>query len=225
MSYILDALRRADAERERGHVPSIHAQTGLPNAAPAAAGRTPRVGLWIGGGALLLVAAVGATWWLAGGMQRAATPVIAATAPPTAVATAPAPAPASLPATRAESPAVPAPAASGPAAAARPRPKPAAAPATAKTAGTSPDAATTGSGPHAGKIYAISELPDEIRRQLPAVNVGGSMYSPVKSDRILIVNGQVLHEGDKITPELVLEQVRVKSAVLAFRGYRYSIAF
>ena len=26
MSYILDALRRADAERERGAVPSLHAQ-------------------------------------------------------------------------------------------------------------------------------------------------------------------------------------------------------
>ena len=29
MSYILDALRRADAERSRGAVPSLHAQ-GLP---------------------------------------------------------------------------------------------------------------------------------------------------------------------------------------------------
>ena len=26
MSYILDALRRADAERERGNVPGLHAQ-------------------------------------------------------------------------------------------------------------------------------------------------------------------------------------------------------
>ena len=27
MSYILDALKKADAERERGHVPGLHTQT------------------------------------------------------------------------------------------------------------------------------------------------------------------------------------------------------
>ena len=30
MSYILDALKRADAERERGAVPGLHSQTAAP---------------------------------------------------------------------------------------------------------------------------------------------------------------------------------------------------
>ena len=51
------------------------------------------------------------------------------------------------------------------------------------------------------------------------------MYSSTPSSRILILNGQVLHEGDKIAPDLVLQQIRLKAAVLLFRGYRYSIAF
>ena len=77
----------------------------------------------------------------------------------------------------------------------------------------------------ATRVYAVSELPDDIRRQLPVVTVGGSMYSSNAANRILIVNGQVLHEGDRISPELVLQQIKVKAAVLAFRGYRYEIAY
>jgi general secretion pathway protein B len=75
------------------------------------------------------------------------------------------------------------------------------------------------------RVYALNELPDDIRRQLPAIAVGGSMYSASKADRLLIINGQVLHEGDAIAPGLMLEQIRLKAAVLAFKGYRYAIAF
>jgi general secretion pathway protein B len=51
------------------------------------------------------------------------------------------------------------------------------------------------------------------------------MYSPNRANRILVVNGQVAQEGSQIAPGVVLEQIRVKSAVLVFRGYRYSLPF
>ena len=55
MSYILDALKRADAERERGHVPGLHSQ-GTP--APAAgAARARRFGLPMMAGAIVLLLA------------------------------------------------------------------------------------------------------------------------------------------------------------------------
>jgi general secretion pathway protein B len=75
------------------------------------------------------------------------------------------------------------------------------------------------------RVYAINELPDDIRRQLPALSVGGSMYSPVAANRLVIINGQVLHEGERITPELVVQQIKLKAAVLAFRSYRFAITF
>jgi general secretion pathway protein B len=104
-----------------------------------------------------------------------------------------------------------------------PAPAPAAAPTetlAAPAAAPAPTAAAS-----ANRVYAVSELPDDIRRQLPVITVGGSMYSSTPGNRILIVNGQVLHEGDRIGPELVLSQIKDKAAVLAFRGYRYEIAF
>ena len=91
MSYILDALRRAEAdrERERGRVPGLHTQPLPGRAGPRAAGRR-RWLPWAGGG-LLLLAGLGAGSWWASGPQDAVAP-----APPPApapLATAPAPEP------------------------------------------------------------------------------------------------------------------------------------
>src|SRR6185369_14446378 len=54
MSYILDALRRADAERERGAVPGLHAQPDMSELEPAARDRKPLLLAAAGAGALLV---------------------------------------------------------------------------------------------------------------------------------------------------------------------------
>jgi general secretion pathway protein B len=55
--------------------------------------------------------------------------------------------------------------------------------------------------------------------------VGGASYSQNAENRMLIVNGQVLREGDKVAPEVTLEQIRLKEAVLSTKGHRYRIAY
>ena len=75
------------------------------------------------------------------------------------------------------------------------------------------------------RIYAVNELPEEIRRSLPALPIGGAMYSKNAADRMLIVGGQILHEGDTIAPELKLEQIRLKSAVFRYKSYRYEVSY
>ena len=42
---------------------------------------------------------------------------------------------------------------------------------------------------------------------------------------MLIVNGQLFHEGDTLAPGLTLEQIRLKSAVLKLKGYRVGIDY
>ena len=222
MSYILDALRKADAERERGTVPGIHAQPTFGGAPSAASARTARPWVWMVGSAAIVLAVALVAWFMFG---RGTTAPASAAAPPVAV----------LPVVPAPIPI--APAIALPPVAAVPTPAPRAAETTAPKSSPpvvraaskaesrpaiAPAASAASSG---GRVYAQSELPDDIRRQLPAVNVGGSMYSAKKADRLLIINGQVLHEGDAIAPGLMLEQIRLKAAVLAFKGYRYAIAF
>jgi general secretion pathway protein B len=272
MSYILDALRKADAERERGQVPDLHAQTILrgPALAPPSAGARPWI--WTAAGAIVVTLATLA-WALLGREAPREPAVTAAPAAPSlsgaaALPTMPlatVPTPAQLPASVALPPADPA-AAAAPAAAvaaaparqpgfARPLPEPrAAVPKSAKPAatGTAPSAtpvpnpsgaaATNATAKEAAgarpaaraepavrasepRVYATAELPDDIRRELPTLAVGGAMYSENAANRMLIINGQVFHERDKLSPNLTLVQIKLKSAVLDYKGYRYSISY
>jgi general secretion pathway protein B len=85
--------------------------------------------------------------------------------------------------------------------------------------------ATPAASPSEPRLYTYAELPDDIRRQVPTMTVGGSVYSPVPANRFMFVNGQVLHEGDVIAPGVVLQQIRVKAAVLTVAGYRYLMSY
>jgi len=57
------------------------------------------------------------------------------------------------------------------------------------------------------------------------LNVGGAMHSPTPSQRMLVLTGQVFHEGDSPHPGLTLEEIRLKSAVLNFQGQRFELPF
>jgi general secretion pathway protein B len=100
MSYILDALRRADAERQRGGVPGLHDHTGVPGALGATPGQAPvaagsRLLRWAGA-ALGLLLALAAAWWLGRGAAVPVPGVVPAQAPAAAVVTAVASAPRQL---------------------------------------------------------------------------------------------------------------------------------
>jgi general secretion pathway protein B len=243
MSYILDALRRADAERERGEVPGLQSQQHalLPDEeAPARS----RLLLWAVVGLSLALAATLA-WTVFGRDEPAPRPVAEGTVSPPGPA-AVAPAPTVLPSTAAAAPSIgagPAAAATSAAAtaatsverrAARPAPGASANAAearrsavrTASSAAASPT--SPASTPRAGadsRIYAQAELPEAIRREMPKLSVGGASYSNDAASRMLIINGQVFHEGDKIAPGLELERIRLRSAILAFKGYRYELTY
>lgn len=237
MSYILDALRRADSERERGAVPSLHSKqmaAGVVEADDGDEGPSGSVQpLWWAVGGLSL-ALVGMAAWLMLGRSApepapvapavAAAPVLPAPAvtvqpPPVAAPEAPPQAPPvatqAAPVERKSAPAVPPAAAPAPARVATP-PRPTAKPAEALAA--APRDEDT-------PVPSISELPDDLRRQLPTLSVSGASYSKNPASRMLILNGQVFKEGDKVANDLVLEQIRLKSAVLSFKGQRYSVSF
>lgn len=227
MSYILDALRRADADRERGSVPGIHAQPAMLGEADSEAPRAARPRLWAGlAFALLLLAVLGG--WLLGhdAPAPAAAPAPAPPAPVSAAPVNPAAAPVTVaPLVTALPPApVPAP----PRASEPARPAPAKTPedkAAKPPVGAASKASTPASAVAEPRVLQLSELPDEIRRELPTLAVGGAMYSQNPANRLLIVNGQTFHEGDKLAPNLFLQQIRLKSAVLEYKGYRYGITY
>ncbi|HET8747730.1 MAG TPA: general secretion pathway protein GspB [Ramlibacter sp.] len=270
MSYILDALRRADAERERDPGRGIHAQ---PVPLPAETGR--RIPWWmvaavaalvlLVAGALLLrpsprilqdlrmpppnapvprppVAAPPAPTVAAEASPPAATPAAATEVIPPAPATPtvanevsppppvvaaqvspPPPAAPERPLDRAVVRAPAAPSVPTPTAGAK---VPATTTATAPATAPAPTpAAAPAATPAAERIFAASELPADVQRELPKLQISGGVHSDNPSQRMLIVGGQVITEGAEAAPGVLVEQIRPKSAVLKFRGWRYSVQY
>jgi general secretion pathway protein B len=253
MSYILDALRRADAQREGDSARGIHAQP-LHVFMPERGLRgLHRSWVWAGAAAILL-AMTGAGWYfypdaaavsavpardLAPIAATAALPVPASRAPGHAVAAAPIasavlPAPAAALNERTEPAGV----------AARPRigeSKNGAVPAmrggthlstvaanaaASPASGASAPAATApiagvGRPASAPAPVAVASLPPDA----PKLAISGGVYSTNKTQRMLIVNGQVFREGADLGSGLVLDEIQAKSAVFSFRGARYVVGY
>jgi general secretion pathway protein B len=229
LSLILDALRRADSERdrERGAVPGLHAQQ-LPAFTPAARRRTgaPRW-LWLAIVAGTGLSAALAAWVIVGSDPQPAASVPAArpSAAPASTATAAAAAPpvAAAP-SRADA------AGSQPVAEPAPWPTQAAARKTAEVPSPARAAEARAESPAAAAplnapITPREQLPADLRSQLPPLVVGGSIYSASAPDRSIIIDGRILRENDRLAADLTLEQIGPRSAVLRFRGHRFAIAF
>jgi len=210
MSTILEALRRAEQERQRGAVPTVHDPASV-LAVPGPAGRRGAGRLWAVAAALMLAAGAAAlAWWLA---RRG----------PVAVASAPAAAPAA-PSAAAGKPAAQAPARPPPAPKARMPSAPApegmaSSPVSAPKASAPPARAAAPGGP----VFAPADLPASVRAELPTLHLAGITWSANPRLRMAVVSGQVLHEGDAAAPGMVLQAIEPTRTVWTFRGYRVAL--
>jgi general secretion pathway protein B len=286
MSFILDALRRAETERARGAVPGLEARA-LPLAGDDEPSRAvPKRGPWIVAGLAAGALVLGlAGWWLTrapadtaavastappatpstpaspgtlapsvpaapflppttpaspaptlpsppAAPQRAATPTVPWQAAPTAVApAAPLPGVGRVAVDPSRQPAQPLPAASAPrGATASPLASPAGSPAasaaatmTAATVATAPTTATSASGATDVRPLPLAQLSPQQRAELPPMAIGGAIYSESPASRFILVNGQVVREGDLAAPGVTLERIGPRSAVIRWRGLRIEI--
>ena len=211
MSYILEALKKSQAERQLGELPSIHApQVQLHDGAASGAAR--RAPVWLAlGGVTLAVAAALLLWqpW-----QAAATVPAPALAPAVLAQAVPAPAPAVAPAPVAApvTQAVPVPpaATAAPVHHARPVAEPPqerpgqAAPPVAAPVPTVPVPAPAAE----ESVPGMRDLPEPIQRQIPPIAIGGYIYSKNPADRLLLIDKVLRHEGEELAPGLVLEKLQ-----------------
>ena len=214
MSYILEALKKAQAERQLGSAPTLHAPTlqATNTASPAARFSKPLLLSVVAMAAVIGVLLV--LVWRA--PQPASAPVVVGSAQPASVSATPAaptPAPTPLPAPVADLP--PSVANLARASAPAPAPQPAmAAPALAKPVAAPEE-----------PVVNLRDLPEPIQRSIPPVTVGGYIYSKNAADRLLLVDKILRHEGEEVAPGLLLEKLQPKEAVFNFKGYRYRVPY
>ena len=244
MSYILDALKRADTERERGAVPGLHTRQLATPTGPTVPGA--RSSMWLGLAAAVALGSIGLGLWVWQKPADAPPPValrpvvIQPPVAPPAAATKPelTPAPTATPvATAARRPTVAAPptqVAALPVMPATVKPRPEPTRATPAVAAPAPPKAevkrepiTPTAAPATAALTAVpllSDLPEDLRRQVPALTITGAVYSENPAQRLLLVNNLVLAQGALAAPEVKLEEIRARSSVFSFRGTRFRVA-
>jgi general secretion pathway protein B len=247
MSYILDALQKAESERKLGALPNLYAQQVpiYPWDARVPFWRRPSLWMVLAAlGAILAALAWRQPWQTIAGSSAADTsvaqalpksaPIIMKPAPPrTPVERPPVVAAVTVPAPLPKPPrAEPARQRVEPARTEKPREKkspklaepsgpPAVKESMANDAPPGPAPMPVAERP----VPTLRELPVNIQREIPAVAIGGYIYASSPAERSMLINKKLLREGDQVAPGLMLETMMAKEAVLNYRGYRYRIAY
>jgi general secretion pathway protein B len=68
----------------------------------------------------------------------------------------------------------------------------------------------------------ISELPDDIQRQIPDLVFSSHLYSD--DFRLVNINGRMMRENEYIAPELRLVEITEDGVILDFREYRFTMS-
>jgi general secretion pathway protein B len=213
VSFILDALRKSEHERQRSALPGL---SQVPQATPAA--HLPRWALVVIGALAVAVLALGAAWWQSARVPvetgSASTPTLqrgvelppapAPTAAPAAPPSRPPPVTATRPGAATLSP----PNQTALAAAATPSPE-AAEPSTAAPADTSLL-------PSAAMLAAQGVALPPLRLELHA-------FSDQPRDRFVFINGRKYVEGERLIEGPQLVSVEPRGAVLSLGGQRFRL--
>jgi general secretion pathway protein B len=247
MSFILDALKKSESDRQRQHGPALFEVRVAPP-------RT-RLPLWAIAIAALLVVNLGVVLWMLlrhqghGGSAAGSQPTSAAASTPPSIGTpvpvvatsAPATAGTGPPAVPAALPAAPGPAAPGPAV-----PAPAATPGAAVTAAPATPAAVSGAADSANaEDYAPAQEPSasglgtHVRRatasgvplyqdvsatpgtQLPQLRLDLHVFAARPQDRFVMINMHRLREGDTLPEGVHVDSITPEGAVLTYNGSKF----
>lgn len=77
--------------------------------------------------------------------------------------------------------------------------------------------------PIEGKIYNLNELPSSIQQSLPAFTISAAVYSDDPASRMVKINGQSIHEGEYLTAGLKLEEIKSDGVIFSFHKYRFRV--
>jgi len=225
MSYILEALKKSDQQRQRGATPT------LPAAQLAIA--APKRSLFIYYGllaAVLLGAGITIGWlrpWQAEQPAPAAEPSAARSPIPYQTAPAPLPEPPEIPRMTAQE--LPAPPVAQPAPRVDAMKSDTPAPTSTGTPGMGastlaplPEKPASPAGvAHEQRAISMAELPLPIQQEIPAMTIQLHAYSGNPSERLVSINSRMLREGGSLTPDLRLEQITPDGMIFSYKGYRF----
>lgn len=245
MSYILDALRRADAQRRQGQTPILQqiAAGPAPSSRHASATRLHAALRVLAAAALLTATGLALGWWWGrrtGDAPAAPIPpsspitTLAPIAPVASTVPAAASAPAVQPqvhaatperaATKARAPASRRARREGKAASSASAASAASAASTAAATAVAQAASAPASAASEGRPQAAAALPEPLRSRVARLRFGGAVQSQDRRQSFVLMDGQIVREGQTLAPGIVLEHIRARSLRLRVDGRAVELA-
>ncbi len=87
-------------------------------------------------------------------------------------------------------------------------------------AGAAAARAEASAAPPAWAIVALTDLSPQQRAEWPNLAIGGAIYTNGAAGRFLLINGQVVREGEAAAPGVTLERILPRKAILRWREMR-----
>ena len=71
------------------------------------------------------------------------------------------------------------------------------------------------------KAIPFAELPMNLQQEIPAMAIQLHSYSSNPANSLVSINSRMLKEGDSLMPGLKLEQITQDGVILSYKGYRF----
>ncbi len=72
-------------------------------------------------------------------------------------------------------------------------------------------------------ILELSELPLEIRKDIPDISIIGHIYSGHPSSRLVNINGSIVREGDTVSRSLKVKEITVSGVIFDYQGFHFKV--
>lgn len=214
MSYILEALKKSDQQRQRSAAPTLPAATVTVVATKQPVYYGLLAAVLLGGG---IVIGLLRPW-----QPAHESPEIAAKSPVQASQqVAPAPLYRTTGKTAQESPKMNSVSIAAPAVRIAAQPDTPAPVSAAKPGAVAPAPIKEKPADAAPRAMSMAELPLPIQQEIPAMTIQFHAYSSKPANRLVGVNSLMLHEGESLTPGLKLEQITPEGMIFSYKGYRF----
>jgi general secretion pathway protein B len=73
------------------------------------------------------------------------------------------------------------------------------------------------------RLFSLKELPPAVKSALPEFKITGHAYSPEPQTRVVRVNEKILQEGQELSPGLKVEEIVPGGIIFGYQGYRFRI--
>jgi general secretion pathway protein B len=77
--------------------------------------------------------------------------------------------------------------------------------------------------PASGGTPMLHELPKNVQQQIPPITINGVISSESNSEQLLLINNQVLGVGNLVAPDIRLEEISNASVVFSFKSQRFRV--